>query len=300
VLVCGTLGASVAPTSSVAAAPVAKDPGAIGCPAASSGWFVPGGAGGRQVADGQTDVRLRPSDAVTVNCNYYTSGGRHILVYVQYALPSDRNPINDFFYGCGSSGTQWTVTDRVFRVTSSDQWAIAAFYDSFHQLREGEVAKFEKVTRQLLQNAEGYAHDCSLTVAPTPVTSNYGLTFRVPEGRGKGSFLVQAVPNDPRASTVPVIQVRVPDITLHLKANGASYLLTIRVSRGINYQYYRVRAIPTSRVSFAIEVVSSTVPSCQKGATGTLTVSTAPAVSLHVCGQAFLRGKATAGIPFLN
>jgi hypothetical protein len=282
---------------SVAATPVTKDPSTIACPAAPSGWFLPAGGGGKQVADAQTDVRLRPSDAVTVNCNYYTSGGKHILVYVQYALPTDPNPINDFYYGCSSSGTKWNDTDRVFRLTSVDQWAVAAFYDSLRQLNNSQVAKFENLTRQILQNAGGYAHDCSLDLAPTLVTANYTFTFDVSEGHAAGSFLVQMTPNlDPRSPTVPVIQVRVPNITLNVKTNGTSHVLIIKVSRGINFH----PAVATSNVSFAIEVVSSKLRSCQKGATGTLTVSTAPSVFLDVCGHSFLRGQAKAGIFFVN
>lgn len=307
-LTCGALGAVLAPTSSVAADPVTKDPSTIACPAASPGWFVPASAGGKEVEDGQNDLHLRPSDAVTVNCNYYTSSGRHILVYVQYALPSDRNPINDFYYGCSSTVTRWNATDRVFRLTSSDQWAIAVFYDSLLQLKNSEVAMFENVTRRLLQNAEGYAHDCSLKVAPTPATSSYAFVFDVSEGRAQGSFLVQATPNgDPRAPTVPVIQVQVPNITLNVKTDGVSHVLTIKVKHGITYHNYHAhkavptsKAIPTSDVKFAIEVVSSKVPSCRKGATGTLTVSTAPSVLLEVCGQTFLRGHAKTDISLLN
>ena len=215
---------ALAPTASSAAVPVAKDPNAIACPIGPPGWSVPAAAGGKEIEDGETDVHYRPSDAVTVNCNYFTGGGKHILVYVQYALPADPNPINDFYYGCSSTVTPWNATDRVFRVTSRDQWAIAVFYDSLLQLKHSEVAVFESVTRRLLQNAEGYAHDCSLHVAPTPVASSYAFRFEVPAGHGAGSFLVQATPNvDPHASTVPVIQVQVPNIKLRVTTNGARY-----------------------------------------------------------------------------
>ncbi len=245
---------------------------------------------------------------MTVNCNYFTGGGKHVLVYVQYALPADPNPINDFYYGCSSTVTLWNATDRVFRVTSRDQWAIAVFYDSLFQLKNSEVAMFENVTRRLLQNAEGYAHDCSLHVAPTPVASSYAFRFEVPAGHAAGSFLVRATPNgDPRASTVPVIQVHVPNIKLSVTTNGARYILAIEVRRGISYHDFHFvetrpssSAAPTSRVTFAIKVVNSTVPSCRKGASGKLTVSTAPSVSLDVCGQRFLRGRATASIASLR
>jgi hypothetical protein len=296
--------AALAPAPSAAAVPVAKDPGTIACPAASASWAVPAGAGGKQIEDGQTDVHYRPSDAVTVNCNYFTSGGRHILVYVQYALPSDPNPINDFYYGCSSTVTPWNGTDRVYRVTSRDQWAIAVFYDSLSLLKGGEVPMFEGVTRRLLANAEGYAHDCSLRVAPTSVVSTYSFSFDVSGGHASGTFAVEADPGrNPRAATVPVVQFEVPSITLHVSTGGVSRVLAIRVRRGIAYHDYHHgagTAPPTSRVTFAIEVLRSTIPTCRTGASGTLTVSTSPSVSLRVCGRSFATGRAKTSIAFLR
>jgi hypothetical protein len=307
-LACGALAAAFAPTSSVAAAPLAKDPNTIACPVASTKWFVPAAAGGKEIEDGETDLHYRPSDAVTVNCNYFTRGGKHVLVSVQYALPSDPNPINDFYYGCSSSETPWNSTDRVFRLTSRNQWAVAVFYDTLFQLKDSEVDMFEGVTRRLLQNAEGYAHDCSLRVAPTAVESTYAFTFDVPAGKAEGSFVVQAAPNrDPRASTVPVVQARAATIRLGVTSGGGRHRLAVEISHGVTYRDRHFAGTGrssttagTSSVTFAIRVVGSKVPSCPKGATGTLTVSTAPAVSLRVCGQTFLNGPANASISLLR
>src|SRR5438094_5964239 len=99
---------------------------------------------------------------IEVACHYYTSSGGELRVDVMYALPSDPNPIFDFFYGCTSGGTKWTAEDRRFQVISRNQWAIATFYDHLAGLSAGDEVAFENVARQLLQNAEGYAHDCSL------------------------------------------------------------------------------------------------------------------------------------------
>jgi hypothetical protein len=300
-LACATLPAALAPTSSNAAAPLGKDPHTIACPAASTRWFVPASSGGKEIEDGETDLHYRPSDAVTVNCNYFTRDGMHVLVSVQYALPSDPNPINDFYYGCSSSETAWNSTDRVFRLTSRDQWAVAVFYDTLLQLKDGEVGMFEAVTRRLLQNAEGYAHDCSLRVAPTAVGSTYAFTFDVPAGKAEGSFVVRADPNrDPRASTAPVVQARAPTIRLSVTSGGTTHPLAIEISHGVTYRDRHFAKPATSSVTFAIRVVGSKVPSCRKGASGTLTVSTAPSVSLRVCGQTFLHGRAKASISLLR
>jgi hypothetical protein len=297
----------LAPTSGIAAAPQSKDPNSIACPVASTKWFVPAAAGGKEIEDGETDVHYRPSDAVTVNCNYFTRDGKHVLVSVQYALPSDPNPINDFYYGCSSSETPWNSTDRVFRLTSRDQWAVAVFYDTLFQLKNSEVPMFEDVTRRLLRNAEGYAHDCSLRVAPTAVESTYAFTFDVPAGKVQGSFVVKAAPSrDPRASTAPVVQASAPTIRLGVRSGGARHALAIEISHGVTYRDRhfagsgRSTSAATSSVTFAIRVVGSTVPSCPKGASGTLTVSTAPSVSLRVCGRTFLHGRANASISLLR
>ena len=84
-------------------------------------------------------------------------------------------------------------------------------------------------------------------------------------------------------------------------------MLAIEISHGVTYRDRHFAepgrpstAAATSRVTFAIRVVGSTVPSCPKGASGMLTVSTAPSVSLRVCGQTFLHGRANASISLLR
>jgi hypothetical protein len=297
VLVCASLLAASAPTSRAAANATIKDPSSIACPSSPSGWFFPAAAG-KKVEDAQTDVRLHSSYQVLVTCNYFTRAGKHILVQVDYTLPTDPNPKNDFaFLGCGSGGTQWNATDRVFRLISADQWAFAGFYDSGLQLEKSDVPRFEDVARQLLHNSEGYGHSCALTVKPTPAVSNLSFVFQVSAGQAAGSFVAQAIPGS-KVDAVPVVQVHVPNITLKVKTNGASHGLTIRVKRGIDY--HPATQSSNGTVRFAIEVVHSKVPSCPQGAAGRLTVSTKPSVLLDVCGQTFLRGKAEATISFVN
>jgi hypothetical protein len=299
-LAAATVVAAVAPALT-AAASAAKDPNGIACPAAPAGWSLPA-TGGKKVEDAATDVRLRPSDAVTVNCNYFATRGRYILVNVQYALPSDPNPNSDFDFGCSSSDTQWNTTDRIFRVMSRDEWAYATFFDSTGELAGNEVPQFEGVTRQLLQNAGGYAHACNLRVAPTAGTTRYTFSFVLPAGHAAGSFSAKATTNG--VSAMPVVAVTVPTIVLSVVTRGRRDALTVRVTRGIDY--HESATAPNGTVSlnatvrFAVQVLDSGVPACPKGANGTLSVSTPAAVFLSVCGRSFLTGRATTSISLLN
>src|SRR5207253_7411423 len=111
-------------------------------------------------------------------------------VEIAYALPNDFNPINDFYFGCSSGGTKWTDSDRVFRQMSRNQWAIGLFADALGQLGSGDVPVFENMTRQLLQNAEGYAHPCTLRLKPASVATPITYRFTSAAGNGSGSFVV--------------------------------------------------------------------------------------------------------------
>jgi hypothetical protein len=279
-----------------ASAPAAgKDPSSIACPTAPRGWYLPA-TGGKKIEDSQTDIRLSPSDVVTVACDYFTRSGTYILVNVQYAMPSDPNPNSDFYYGCGSAnGAPWDDNQRVFRVASGDEWANASFFDPARQLTPREIAEFETVTRTLLRNAEGYGHNCSLTLKPSAATSKYSFAFAVPAGHAAGSFVAKA---DRTSGSLQVVRSDVPDIRLELGPTGARQALTIRVKDGIEYR--PGTATRSGTVQFAVQVVRSSSSLCRKGAVGTLTVSTAPSVSLDVCGRNYLHGAAVTSISLLN
>jgi hypothetical protein len=283
------------PAAPAAAKAADKDPSAIACPTAPNGWYLPAN-GGKKVEDSQTDVRLTPSDVVTIACNYFTRSGTYILVNLQYALPTDPNPNSDFYYGCGSAnGTPWDDNQRMFRIASGNEWANASFFDPTHQLTREEIIEFETVTRSLLRNAEGYGHDCSLTLKPSTATSKYSFAFALAAGNATGSFVTKT---DQTSAAEPVIRSDVPDIKLKLGTTGTPRTLTIRVRNGIEYR--PGTATRTGTVQFAVQVIRSNTSSCRKGAVGTLTVSTAPSVSLHVCGRNYLRGRAATNISLLN
>jgi hypothetical protein len=177
---------------------------------------------------------------------------------------------------------------------SPHQWAIAAFSDLGGALQGAEVEQFEQVARQLLQNAEGYGHACSLNTRPTLLTSNFHYSFQVAAGQGSGSFW--AAVESRQTSVTRVVRVTGVAIRLRVKTTGARHPLTIRVERGIDY----LPAGPhvAGRVRLAVRVVSSEVPLCHAGNTGTLTISTAHSVRLAVCGVTFLHGRARTQIQF--
>jgi hypothetical protein len=278
----------------VMAADIIKDPNTIACPSAPSGWVDPRDAN-RRVWNPLTDTQLGGT-AVNVICDYYTTdGSRSLIVNVTYALPQDPNPINDFYFGCGSQGTRWTAADRAYRLTSKDQWAIAAFYDYTGQISDNEVPAFETIARQLLQNARGYGHECSVALKPTDLPATFIFSFQVSAGTASGTFLTKSPPAE--NGPVGVVQVSVPNIALTVKVNGERHPITIRVRHGLDY--HAARPASAGKLRLAVDVVGSKVPSCHKGATGTLTVTTAPSVLLEVCGQSFLHGKARTHIAML-
>jgi hypothetical protein len=270
-------------------APV-KDPSTIVCPPAPSGWAL-SPLEGKTIWDGAHNARLAGLQQVAVNCNYVTPDYEHIQVTVAYALPTDVNPRGDFFFGCSSSVTPWTSTERKFYVTSPTQWAMATFNDLLGQLDESEALAFQQVTRQLLANADGYAHDCNLAVSSTVATTRYSFSFRTGGGRGSGSFSTRGQP-DPVTNSMTILRVSHP--TVGVTTSGTANALRVRVRSGVEYR------APThtsaARLRLAVVVVGSRLSYCRRGTTGILTITTAPSVRLAVCGKTFLQGKATASI----
>src|SRR5262249_34182931 len=115
----------------LAAAPSDAAHPPIGCPAAPDGGTNPSGVGEEVI--GPDEVPGRDQEQIT--CDYYTTGGRHLLVDVDYALPADLNPLNDFVFACGHQNTvPWNATDRKYLISSTSYWATAAFFDFTKQI----------------------------------------------------------------------------------------------------------------------------------------------------------------------
>ena len=294
-LVCVVLGVAFLPGTASAGAPI-RDPNEIACPAAPAGWTNPPGTGKTvQTPElNQNIATLGASDQTEVTCDYFNLPAEHVIVVVSYAVPDDISPQSDFYWGCRSGGTPWDDTTRVYRVMSPDQWAVAAFSDFGGVLTDGQASIFQAVTRQLLQNAEGYGHSCVLDTSQTVLASNFHYSFEVAAGKGSGAFTVTLAPRP--TGTVPIGRVLSVTIRLRLPANGGPQPLTIKVVRGFDF----APAGPhlTGRVRLGVRVVASKVAGCNAGSTGTLTITTAPSVQLAVCGQTFLQGQAKTKIEY--
>jgi hypothetical protein len=143
---------------------VVKGPRDIACPTAPLGWFIPV-HNGKRTEGGIVGVQYE-----TVYCNYFTRDRKHIVVNSTFALPDDPNPINDFYYGCGSGATQWNNRNRMFQIVGNDRWVAAAFEDLGRTLNRHQVSSFELITRELLNSSAPSAHTCALKLAPEPVT----------------------------------------------------------------------------------------------------------------------------------
>jgi hypothetical protein len=267
-----------------------KDPSGIQCPPAPAGWKL-SAVEGKTIWDGAHNARLAGLQQIAVNCNYVTDEFRHIEVTVAYALPTDINPRGDFFFGCSSGVTPWNATDRTFYVMSGTQWAMATFNDFLDQLDESEARAFQQVTRKLLGNADGYAHDCQLALKPTVATTRYTFSFETPGASGGGSFSTRGQA-DPATNVMHIVGVKAPNIPIGV--SGTKKALLVAVKGGVDYR--PPTPTSTAKLRLAVVVISSKLPSCRRGAPGTLTVTTAPQVRLTVCGRSFLQGKATASI----
>jgi hypothetical protein len=291
-VVVATLGAA----TSLAATPTTiKDAHDIACPAPPSGWTLPPpGAGGQTVLTpltmlaGETDG-LQGGNSSRVICGYATQSGKYVIMEVLFALPTDPNPLHDFYYGCGSGGKQWTDSERIFLQTSPSMWAIVAFADPRKQLQGADVGAFQGMARQLLKNANGFAHVCETPTAETPTLMRFVFNFEVSAGSVAGSFYTQGL----NAKLESFVTSDVPAMTLNLKKNGKRHPITLEMKYG---EYVPARPGKLRQVRLGVVVTSSKVPGCPVGSAGTLTMTTAPSVRLAVCSQSFLQGPSSVNI----
>jgi hypothetical protein len=297
--------------SGAAADPYADAAAGIVCPAAPSGWTNPAGDGGRFVLTPLTlagDDGAYGGDDVEVDCGYFTSGGKHLMVGVRYALPQDPNPFADFDIGCtlndfaagvptGAYG--WNTTDRVYRVVGEERWSYATFYDFLGQLAPSDVGAFEAIARTMLRSAEPNAHECGVAHLGQAValSSSWAFGFDVTSNAnggathatGEGTFALRANPN---GGTGTLLDLRAQPLDVTLTAKGSrprTVELRVVAPRDFRSSY---GATFHARVA----VAASTFPPCRAGAAGTLTVSTSAGyVRLDVCGRRLVQagGKIT-------
>jgi hypothetical protein len=275
----------------------AKSVDTIACPTAPAGWTKPpdvdssGQPWGKMVVASAGGNSGTGGDRAQVNCNYYDARGHHVLVVVNLALPSDLNPIANFYFGCSSSVTPWTSRDRMFVATSIDRWAVVALSDPGGFLRPTDVPSFERVARQLLANSEPYAHSCTVEPKPTGVKDEYSFKFSAPGASATGLFWVNATLG---SRTSRVVQAEGIEFVARVDAKKTRATLTLDVKHGLTYRLPRPGS--PGELLLGVQVAHSTLPSCRRGATGTLTISTAPSVSLQVCSHTYLSGRSSVTI----
>jgi len=282
------VGIAAALVPAVAAASTArKGPDAIACPPAPQGWSVTkavltpqttaNGYGGNyeQVAAG--------GNVATVTCSYRKSAAKQLDVAVSFALPSDPNPFSDFDLGCGKGDVGWNRANRVYRVSSLDQWALATLVDARSVLASDEVSTFVTVARQLLQNAKGYGHACGVAAKPTDVTQRFFFDIRVGGDNLKASFWTP--PNPSKSGIYRIEKISPAAARLRVETKAGERLLAITLTKGIDYRLESSGV--AARARFRVKVTRSNIPSCRKGATGMLTVVPPIDVLVDVCGQQF-------------
>jgi hypothetical protein len=221
---------------------------------------------------------------VQVGCDYFAGAHRHLTVELDYALPTDPNPVSDFDFGCSDGGVNWDGNTRAFRIASPDEWAIVAFLDPSHQLSQGDVPAFKDVARKLLRNAEGFAHTCSLVVRPTTSVSQVRFSFATLTGDA-GHGLVYTTAGAEPAASWPVVSVTAPDISLHILLRHKPYLIRFRIPSGVNF--FPARKGRNASVTLGVKLVSTRLPGCVSRASGHLVLSAGGAVTLIVCSYEF-------------
>jgi len=280
--------AGVAPTLAFATA-AKKTPDAIACPSAPAGWDRPPvaktvsspqttengyGGGYEQVAAG--------GNAATVTCAYHQSA-KQVYVAVSFALQSDPNPLNDFDLGCSRGDARWNAADRVYRVSSRDQWALATLVDDSRALRASEVPAFLAVTRKLLLNAAGYGHSCVVGARPTQIPARFFFDIRAGGDNIKSTFWTPPSPS--KSGIFPIQKISPSTARLQVETNAGAHLLAVKLTRGVDYRLQNAQR--PARVRLRFTVTGSKVPSCHRGATGTMTISTPLTVQLAVCGHTY-------------
>jgi hypothetical protein len=224
-----------------------------------------------------------------------------LIVLVRYALPKSFNPYADFFIGCktnrmgigGPTGPKpWDTKDRTYRVLSEKSWSYATFIDSYAELKGEEPAAFAAIARTLLKRAEPIAHDCKLALVPTAPQKYwiFGFDARVKSngltttGGTSGSFMTR--PNE-QGGTGELGQLKARKIVLRIR-EGQKLVgsVTLRVTQPLSFEHSY-----GAELRARVKVTATTYAPCNKGATGTLMISTRTGTaSLQICDRNMIQG----------
>lgn len=291
--VCFTIFVIFSASASAARVQSSDTPASPNCPSPPAGWKEPPGADSQGnslakvvIASGNPDGT--GGDRTEIACNYY-SDARRVSITVTYALPTDPNPVADFYFGCSKALTAWTATRRMFVAISVNRWAVVAFSDPGRSLRESDVPGFEQAAHVLLRNAEQYAHTCAVKPEATPVSFEYQYKFSAPGTSGSGFLWART---DPNTLEDTVVKVGPETFSVAARVGGKRAVLSFSVIRGTAFRPARPGS--AAELALKVRVIRSSAPACSVGRVGSLimTGDPAPSVRLAVCGHTFLRGRA--------
>jgi hypothetical protein len=248
-------------------------------------------------------------DTERITCSYANSRGLSTSVVVSYALPSDINPINDFYYGCGTGSVPWSTAQRTYDIASGDHWALANFEDPYHAVSGSDQGKFETLARQMLSEAQPLAHACGAKTVPTQVLASwlFDFAFRLTgdgvtgsgrvgthpsqAGAGIGSY---AIPDGTFKTTgllahAAVADLAAPLLRIAVVEHGRRHTVTIKLGTGVSFRFEKVTGgSGAASLVTRVRVIRSTLSTCHAGSHGTLRLGTSPSrVRLSLCGSVF-------------
>jgi hypothetical protein len=278
------------------------------CPLARGGWV---GSKANPTVFGPAQ---QPGQEHTmISCSYSQDPKHLVSVVAEYALPTDPNPLSDFYFGCSRRARAWTGSGRTYLVESATRWSYVEFTDPSRELPDSEVGTFKSVAHALLDNVSSSAHPCRInTRTPTLMRHLFlfGFEFEF-SARGvrafggittqsaadpllpEGSFSAVSEPNATVLSKV--VSVTAPILVVKVVDRGKQHNLRIRFGRGVDF----LQRPPLQRLRLRLDVVKSNYSRCAKGAHGVLTIGRsqffnvrdAPAtIRIQLCGSVFGRG----------
>jgi len=250
-----------------------------------------------------------------ITCTYLRQRDS-IQVTAEVALPSDLNPLDDFYYGCGSRHETWGAATRLYLVESRKSWSYAEFADPDREVPAGDVTAFETATRSLLQNVQPLAHECRInTTTPTTVRQVYLFAFelllKAPDFDAFGGISSASAGNSqiPSASfttvagiaattTFRVVSVAAPRTTLTITDSRGTHTVLLDFDPGVSFSHRP----PTEVLRLNVRIARSDYAGCHVGSTGTVVLlsglqsSTSSRVELNICGSTFRRGSERATV----
>ena len=294
--------------AALATTAVAARADSFACPSAPSGWTS--ASGGAQFWGPDQNPG---ADTERITCSYLNAKGQGIGIVVNFALPTDLNPVDDFYYGCSGLGAvPWSDTQRIYQLTSATHWLDANFSDPYQLTTGNQVTQFEAMTRVMLSTAQPLAHACAVKVAPTPALAGWlfdfefalsgksgfafgGIGTHVP-AQGKiagvssyaipdGSFQTKGPAQHPQVATLSA-----PVVPITVVTGSTKHTVTIKLLGATRFSFTEIRAgqLAVAALLLRVQVIHSTLTTCPVGSQGSLTLSTIPAsVRLKLCGPVF-------------